>query len=109
MGLHLPDSGEGEVDRGPVGGFGGRIRTLTPPAFQVGWNGYFHLLGMRKAEIFHVADEVVLAQRSAQTRIEPALLSDTGDREPAIVMPRIENAGAGQREDSLLHGTVQGV
>jgi hypothetical protein len=66
-----------------------RLVTLRPAAAEIRGDGDVDLPGMRQAEVFHVANEVFLADFAAQTRIETPFLSHARDRKPAVVVPRI--------------------
>ena len=68
---------------------------LGPAAFEVGGHRDIHLLGMRQPQIFHVAGEIALANLTAETRVEAALLADAGDRQFAIV---VRGIGGGRPE-----------
>jgi hypothetical protein len=86
VGIDLPDAGKGVFERRPAR-VGRDIRVgFGPAAFEVGGHGGIHLLGMRQPQIFHVAGEIAFADLAAETRVEAALLADTGDRQPAIIV-----------------------
>src|SRR5688572_20894065 len=103
--LHFPDAGEGVSERRPVR----LLRRLMQwlPALQVRRNRGLHLLRVRKAEVGHVADEVVLANGLGEARVEELLLADTGHAQAAVVVSRIDQAALGQREDALAHAAEQ--
>jgi len=48
--------------------------------------------GCGQAEVGHVADEIVLADRFGEARIVQLLLADARDREAAIVVAGIDEA-----------------
>ncbi len=74
MRLHLPDAGEGQHHR-PQSGTHRRREPSRPSAFHVGRHGDVDLLGMRQAEILHIADEIVFRDLAADARIEFLLLA----------------------------------
>src|SRR5579864_2487320 len=107
MGIDLPDAGKGEGQRSPGWAVGG-LGTFPPPAFQIGRHGDIHQLWMRQSEVPHVAGEIVFAQFAAEAGVESPFLADARDREPAIVMPRVEKAGLRQGEDMGMHRAIEG-
>ena len=105
VGLNLPDAGERVGERRPVGIQGRRLLRLS--AVHVGRDGDVHLLRMGQAEVLHVADEVLLADRLPEARVVQLLLADAGDGQAAVVMPGIDQAALRQREDLLAHRAEQ--
>src|SRR5215471_766830 len=76
---------------------------LGAAAFEVGGHRDIHLLRMGQPQVPHVAGEIAFAGLAAETRVEPALLADTGDGQPAVIVGGIEQARIGQAEDLLAH------
>src|SRR5205823_3305000 len=66
-----------------------------------------HLLRMRQTEVGHIADEVRLADRISKARVVELLLADARHREATVIVPRIDEAAIGQREDLLAHRAIQ--
>src|SRR4249920_2316729 len=64
---------------------------------------------MREAEVLHVADEVLLADRLAEARVVELLLAYAGGGEAAVIVRGIDRAGVGQREDAPAHRAEQRV
>ena len=103
--LDFPDAAEGVRKRSPVGIERGGLLRLA--ALEIRRHGDVHLLRMRQAEVGHVADEVVLADRLGKPRVVELLLADAGDGEAAVVVAGIDQAAIGQREDLAAHRAVQ--
>src|SRR6516162_2150522 len=106
--VDLPDAGEGVFEMRPAWLRRDIGVCLRLAAFEVGRHRDIHLLRMRQPQILHVAGEIAFADLAPQTRIEAALLTNTGDGQPAIVVGGIEQARIGQAEDLLAHGAEHG-
>jgi hypothetical protein len=106
-GLDLPDATEAEGQRRPGRFLRQRRAAVGLAAAQVGGHRDVHQLGMRQAQVVHVAGEVGHVCVAAQARVVALLFGHAGDGEAAVVVCRVEQAGRRQRQDLFPHRAEQ--
>ena len=104
---HFPDAGEAVVERRPIGQLARDRADLRSAALEIGRHGDIDLLGMRQAQIGHVAAEIAFAQLAAQARVEAALFGDAAGGQAAVVVGGIEQAAVRQGKDLVMDGSVE--